>query len=158
MSVWCGVIYSRVMAKTSSTIGCREKQPEWKKRVDGLRAVQFRCTAFVYGSLHSAAPPAVSIIDLEHKGNKMLELGLRTRELLIIIQQKKCIVIYTKLGCSWIAEGRCKSRIQSPALTRTTKIFILSDTQGTKKRKRLQLRFCRSLALAVYEFSWISVI
>ena len=57
------------MAKTSSPIRCREKQPEWKKCVDGVRAVEFKCTAFVYGSLCSAAPLAVSIIVLEHRGN-----------------------------------------------------------------------------------------
>lgn len=94
------------MAKTSSLIGCREKQTEWKKCVDGLRAVLFKSTAFVYGSLYSAAPSAVSIIVLEHRGNKTLELCLRTRELFVIFQQNKCILIYSKLGCSWTTVGR----------------------------------------------------
>lgn len=94
------------MAKTSSPIGCREKQSEWKKCVDGLRAVEFKCTVFVYGSLYSAVPSAVSIIVLDHKGNKTLELCLRTRELFVIIQQKKGRLIYSKQGCSETAEGR----------------------------------------------------
>lgn len=74
----CGVIYSRVVAKTSSSVGYREKQTEWKKCVDGLRAVEFKCTAFVYGSLYSAAPSDVLIIVLEHRGNNTLKLCWRT--------------------------------------------------------------------------------
>jgi len=94
------------MAKTSSPVGCRAKQPEWKNCVDSLRAVEFKFTALVYGSLYSAAPSAVSIIVLEHRGNKTLELCLRTTELFIIIQQNKCILMYSKLSCSGTAAGR----------------------------------------------------
>lgn len=98
------------MAKASSPIGCREKQPERKKCVDGLRAAGFKCTTFVYGSLFSAAPSAVSIIVLKYREKKTLELCLRTRELFVIIQQNKYILIYSKLGCSRTAAGRCEEQ------------------------------------------------
>lgn len=66
----CGVIYSGVLAKISSPVACREEQPEWKKCVDRLRAVVFKCTELVYGSLYSAAPSDVSIIVQSIGGTK----------------------------------------------------------------------------------------
>lgn len=74
--------------------------------MDGLRAAESECTAFVYGSLYSAAPSADSIIVLEHAGSKPLELCLRTRELFVVIQENKCTLIYSKAGCSRTAAGR----------------------------------------------------
>lgn len=108
--VWRGISCSGDTAKTFSPTGCREKESEWKKCVDGLCAVEFQFTASVYGSLYSAASSAVSITVLEHRGNKKLELRLRTRELFVITQQNKCILINSNLGCSWTAEGRYKEQ------------------------------------------------
>lgn len=58
-----------------------------EKCVDGLRAVEFQLTESVYGSLYSATSSAVSITVLEHRGNKKLELCLRTGELFVITHQ-----------------------------------------------------------------------
>lgn len=52
--VWRGISHRGVTAKTSSSTGCREKESEWKKCVDGLRAAEFQLTLSVYGSLYSA--------------------------------------------------------------------------------------------------------